>query len=218
MIRLEVNVRDLGVGRQLAGMAEALADKEGLHAKMAENVETSLIDHLHAQNSRSPNSNYFAKAAESVEVEADENHATVRITRIGMALHYNGGTVLPGQSISSFTGEPTKAQAIPTDDVPRQGPENERASPREMGLLAFIPNRKGTGTIGYLVEGEEKEITRGSRKGGKRIVPKPGGDLFFVLRSWTTHLADESVLPTLIALQEAARDGGLEHINSYTDV
>lgn len=222
MITLKVKITDHGVREKLAGFQQALADKEVLHTAMAAGVETSVRAHLRSINSRSPNSDYYSKAARSVEVEADASHALVRVPRTGMALHYYGGQVLPGKSISSFTGKPTVALAIPTDNVPRQGEENERASPREMGILAFIlafiPARNRPGSVGYLVEGEEKQITRGPRKGGRRIVPKKGGQLLFVLRSWTDHDPDESVLPSLIALQTAARDGADKHINSYTNL
>lgn len=218
MIQLKINITDHGVARKLEGFQQALADKEGLHAAMATGLEISVMDHLLGINSRSPNSNYYAKAARSVEVEADASHGLVRVTRTGMALHYHGGQVLPGQSISSFTGRPTTSLAIPTDDVPRQGLENEPAAPREMGILAFIPAHNRPGSVGYLVEGEEKEITRGKNKGGRRIVSKKGGKMLFVLRSWTDHEPDTSVLPSLVAMRAAAAQGANEHINSYTEI
>ena len=95
-----------------------------------------------------------------------------------------------------------------------------RQKPSEAGILAFIPKRGGPNvTTGYLVEGEEKTITRGKGKGGKRIVPKPGGKMMFVLRGWTDHKADESVLPTIVDMQTAAEQAAeavIETLNSRT--
>jgi hypothetical protein len=69
---------------------------------------------------------------------------------------------------------------------------------------------------GYLVEGEEVTIKRGKRKGQTRTAPKPGGKLLYTLRAWTDHQADESVLPSIIELQQAAKDAGLDYLDSIT--
>ena len=71
--------------------------------------------------------------------------------------------------------------------------------------------------MGVLIEGEEKEITRGKRKGGKRIVPRPGGKVLYVLVSWLDFQPDESVLPTLIAMQASARESALAYLESFND-
>jgi hypothetical protein len=196
------------VVRGLASYQACMKDKTPLHLAMAQGVETSVRDHLRGLNSRSPDSGFYGKAAYNTQVTAEENQGLVRVDHVGLALRFYGGRVLP---------KSVKNLAIPTDDVPRIGSEG-RKPPRDMGVLAYLPKRgmDVSATTGYLVEGEEVPITRGKNKGGKRIVPKKGGKLLYTLRAWTDHNADESVLPSLIKLQQAAKDAGEFYIESIT--
>ena len=200
-------------------LAAAMQNKAGIHEAMAGGVEVTVGDHLQGLNSRSPNTNFYASAARGIEVESDALRGLVRIPKLGFALRYYGGHVEPGKSISSFTGELTKALAIPTDDVPVVGPADGRyrQRPADAGLLAFLPSKKSVNSVGVLIQGEEKEITRGKRKGGKRIVPRAGGKVLYVLVSWLDHAPDESVLPTLIAMQDSAREGALAYLESFNE-
>lgn len=184
----------------------AVTDAQGLHEAMAGAVELTVGDHLQALNSRSPNTDYYASAARGVETEASKERALIRIPKLGYPLRYYGGTVSPGKSISSHTGKLTTALALPTDDVPVVGPQDgrHRQRPADAGLLAFLPARNSTKSVGYLLEGEEKVITRGKRKGKTRIAIKPGGKLLYVLAKEAVHQADESVLPTNATMTEAA--------------
>jgi hypothetical protein len=194
--------------RDLAGYQAALKDKTGLHKSMAQGVEAAVSDHLLGLNSRSPNTSFYGRAARSTQVTADDGQGLVSITHRGLALRYYGGRVLPVN---------VKNLAIPSDDVPLAGNEG-RLRPKEMGVLAFIPKRgmDVSATTGYLVEGEEKTITRGKNKGGKRIVPKAGGKLLYTLRAWTDHNADESVIPSTAVLLASAKDAGEYYIESAT--
>lgn len=211
MLRVEVNFKDDGARAGIAAVVRACNDKQGLHQAMAQGVELGVREHLTGLNSRSPNTNFYARAAKSTEVEADGAQGLVRITQRGMALRYYGGRVVPGKSISSFTGKETKALAIPSKNVPLAGREG-RKGPREMGLLAFLPSKK-PGTIGVLIEGAEKA----KKKGGTRIVPKDGGRLMYVLRSWTDHKENPALLPTLSDLIATASNAAEDFIAATTN-
>jgi hypothetical protein len=194
MLKIQVKLEDEGARASLAMLTDVLEHRISLHENMAGAVEASVRDHLRGLNPRSPNTSFYARAARSTAVTADGYGAQVSITHRGMALRYHGGRVRMKD----------KHLALPTANVPLVGGE-ERARPREMGVLAFL-NRKASadaGTRGYLVEGVE---TTGKRSGKKRIVPKPGGKLLYVLRKWTDHEADPGVLPAVPELHRAARD------------
>lgn len=211
MIHLEVNVRDSGASNGISALIRSCKDRTALHEAMAAGVEKNVSEHLLAKNSNSPNSDFYASASKSTEVKADEAGALVLITKRGMALRYYGGRVLPGKTISSFTGKRTTSLAIPSDDVPMAGKEG-RKGPREMGILAFIPSKK-SGTVGVLVEGE---LINRKRGGGQRVVPKDGGKLMYVLRSWTDHKEDKTLLPTLAGLLAAAKDAANDYLEATT--
>lgn len=213
MIRLRVNIEDVAEQSGIAAIKAALEDRASLHDAMAAGVEGTVRNHLQGLNSRSPNTNFYAQAAASVESHSDAAAATVSIPHRGMALRYYGGTVAAGASISSHTGRPTKNLAIPTPNVPVRN--SRRLAPREAGLLAYIPNRSGGATTGYLVEGVEKTVTRGKNKGGTRIVAKVGGVMMFVLRTETTHQADAGVLPTTDELVHGAGQAAEDYVESF---
>jgi hypothetical protein len=57
---------------------------------------------------------YWDKAADSIQqpnIESDG--VSVSVNKPGVALHYFGGTVKPGKSISRFTGRPTTLLTLP---------------------------------------------------------------------------------------------------------
>lgn len=218
-MNLTVYLYDHGTQARLDAVAAALADSAAIHEAMAAGVERIVGDHLLGLNSRSPNTDFYASAARGIETEADGEGALVRIPKLGFALRYYGGTVTAGKGISSKTGKPTRALAIPDEDVPVVGPPDgrHRMRPGEWpGLLAFLPT-KSTKSTGVLVEGEEKDITRGKNKGGKRIVPKVGGKLIYVLAESITFQGDESVLPSQGALFSAAAEAAEDYLSSFND-
>ena len=133
-------------------------------------------------------------AARGVNSQADAEAATIIIQAAGIGLRRFGGEVKPGRNVSSKTGQPTKSIAIPTKHVPIVN--QSRPSPSNFPMLAFIPNRKGGDTTGYLVEGEQKLAKHGKRKGQYITVAKKNGEMLFVLRKRTTHQADPAVLPS----------------------
>ena len=91
---------------------------------------------------------------------------------------------------------------MPADKVPAEGGRCIR--PGRAGLLAFIRSRTGGETVGFLVEGAEKTLTRGKNKGAVRIVPKPGGSLLYTLRTITRHRPDHGILAAEARISEAA--------------
>lgn len=208
MLTIEVNIKDLGASAGIAALLRTCEHRTALHRAMAAGVEAEAQAHLRARNSRSPNTSFYGRAALSAqggtaaaEISANESGATLTFTHRGLALRYYGGRVLPKDA---------KHLALPTKAVPLAGTEG-RMPPREMGILAFLPRKKGAdaGTFGYLVEGIEKP-------GRKRPVPKPGGKLFYVLRSWTDHKPDPTVLPTMADLIRAATAAGGAYVQDLT--
>lgn len=191
-----------------------LRDREGLHRAMAAGVSEGVTNHLAGLNSRSPNTNWYARAAESVEYDAAAEGAEIRVTKTGAALRLYGGTTTAGKSISSFTGKATRNQALPTKNVPVVG--ERRLSPREVGVLAFIPSRSGSiHTTGVLVEGVMQLIRRGKNKGMMRAVPKKDGRLMFVLSRLVTQQPDPTVIPSREQIAAAAVEGGSNFIASF---
>lgn len=219
MIRVTVKIEGV-VAAAIARLGEGLADTATLHDAIRAEAEAQVRAHILKLKSRSPNTNYYGKAAAGVNSSADAKSATVSILQAGYALRREGGTVTPGRTNSSKTGKPTKALALPTKYVPIRN--QERAIPRDFPLLAFIPNRKGGDTIGYLVEGVAKTAKRGKNKGKNYIAAKSkadGGKLLFVLRSRTRHKPDPSVLPLdteLIATATRAITDYINILNSAT--
>lgn len=189
MLEVQVKITDGGLRDALDSLAADLQATTDLHEAMAVAVEEKVRGHLLERNSKSPKTGYYAKASRSVESKADEQAGHVTVPHTGVALRYYGGRV----------NMKDKYLALPTDQVPVRG--DERLRPGEMENLAFIPKR-GMGvsaTVGYLVEGETNS------KG--KLVPKKqedGGKLMFVLRAFTDHQADPSVIPTDAELTSSA--------------
>jgi len=202
MLTLQVNVKDIGASAGIAAILRTSQQRTQLHLEMAQGVEREASAHLLGINTRSPNTSFYGRAARSSETRADESGAVLSFTHRGIALRYYGGRVLPKN---------VKNLALPTKDVPLAGNEG-RKGPREMGILAYLSARKGAapGTTGYLVEG--MEVTS-KRTGKTRKVPLPGGKLLYVLRSWTDHNPDATVLPAMAALIQAATDAGEAYVS-----
>lgn len=200
MMRVYVDVRELG-GRAVSLLREKLVNRAELHELIADAAEENVREHLRGLNTRSPNTNFYGKAARAVSSKSDDKEAVVTISHRGFAQRYYGGRILPKN---------VKHLALPTEHVPVVN--FVRLAPRDAGPLAFIPRLGGPNvTAGYLVEGEEKRITRGKNKGKKRIAPKKGGKMMYVLRGWVDQDPDPTVLPSNDELTE----GGVEALRDY---
>lgn len=204
MLKVEVKYSDDGLQAALAALAGDLAATTELHQAMAEGVGETVRGHLLGLNSRSPNTGFYAKASRSVERAWDDSAGTVSVPHRGAALRYYGGRV----------NMKDKYLALPTDKVPVQGDERQR--PGEIADLAFIPKRGSdvSATVGYLVQGEKKTITRGPNKGQERLVPKKGGAMMFVLRAFTDHAPDPAVIPDDATLTASAASAGENYLQA----
>jgi hypothetical protein len=213
MLKVTVNLVDAGARAGLAAVERALTRRAALHEAMADRAGEALKSHLRARDTRSPNTHFYADAAASLETDASDAGAELRVVKRGMALRYYGSAGLPGGVVSAgrtqrtLTGRPTRLLALPTGKVPVR--DGTRQAPDQMGLLAFIPSKKGGGV---LVEGAIRPITRGPNKGATRVVPKEGGGVLYVLKEETRHQPDETVLPELAALQGAAAEAAGDFI------
>lgn len=69
---------------------------------------------------KSQSRHYWRGAIDSTEVDqqASNGVATIRISQVGVRLHWKGGTVRPTGRPSEVTGKPTKSLLIPFDDSP----------------------------------------------------------------------------------------------------
>jgi len=217
MLKIKVTIDAAAAMASLEAKERAMNDREGMHAGIAEAAANFTREHLLKKYvPRNERGDFWADVREGVSSVADASSATVSLNELGINLRYNGGEVKPGKSISSWTGELTRALAIPSRSVPIEGGRQLR--PGRAGTLAFIQARGiGRETIGYLVEGEEKEITRGKNKGGKQIVPLAGGDLMFTLRSITRHRGDKGILPPESQLSDVAKQAIANFVDSYED-
>jgi hypothetical protein len=197
VLSVQVNITGAEMAAALEGLRHDLGARVELHDAMAGAVENNVRGYLLEKNSRSPNTGFYAKASRSVESTAAADAAEVRIGHTGMALRYYGGRV----------NMKDRFLALPTEHVPVRG--DERMRPGEMGDLAFIPKRGMgvSGTVGYLVEGEMKPEA-------KRATPKPGGRMMFVLRAFTDHQPDETVLPTMGAMGKSAGDAAGDFLSA----
>lgn len=202
----------------LKAFGAAMKDKKGLHKSISTSVLDAVRDRLKAEYlpRDGPRGNFWADVIASAQAKSSEEMATVSLTELGIGLRYRGGEVTPGKSISSYTGELTRALAIPTLKVPVKGGRQVR--PGKAGVLAFIQgNRLGGETIGYLVEGETRTAKKGKNKGKPYTVAKPGGALLYTLRTITRHRGDKNILPTNQAITETASRAARDFIDSFID-
>lgn len=215
MLRLTINVEKSSLGALTAG----LADRAGLHATMATAVESTVKDHLTAAYvPRNKRGNFWERVRDSIEVQSGEEDASVSLVELGIGLRYHGGEVTAGKNPAAAgpnKGNPTRALAIPSEAVPVAN--GRQLPPAKMGTLAFLRRVTGGETVGFLVEGMEKIATRGKNKGLPYIVPKPGGDLLYTLRTITRHTGDKGILPDDAALLAAASGATRDWIDSFEE-
>ncbi len=217
MIKIAIDVNAVSANAALMSITRAMSDRAGLHGSLAKGTQSKVQDHLLTKYvPRNKRGDFWADVRNGVTATANDGAATVTLNELGISLRFNGGEVTPGKSISSYTGKPTRALAIPSDKVRIEGGRQIR--PGRAGLLAFMRTAtKGGDTVGYLVEGEEKEITRGPNKGKKAIVPKTGGELLYTLRTITRHKGDKGILPKQSELLETAKMIAAQWIDSYDE-
>lgn len=204
-LNVKVSINAAAPMARLEKIKEVAADQETTGAVLAEallKLTRQRIQDKYVPED-DPGITFWADVRNSAEAEVQGNVITVSLNELGVGLRYRGGDVTPGKSISSYTGKLTRALSVPTPKVPTL--QGRYIRPGRAGLLAFIRAVTRGETIGYLVEGQQKTITRGKNKGKERVVPKPGGSLLYVLRSVTHHREDPGILPDEAAIQAAAQ-------------
>lgn len=214
-MNLSIAIDSTALKTSLEATARGLEDKAGMHGSIAQAVSVATRGHLTSNYlpRDGPRGDFWADVINSISSTADVAAASVSLNELGIRLRYDGGDVTPGKSISSYTGETTRALAIPSDKVPVAGGRQIR--PGRAGILAFIRKAAAGETIGYLVEGQERIATRGKNKGKPYIEAKPSGSLLYTLRTITRHTGDKNILPAEAALIDAASSAVRKFIGSF---
>jgi hypothetical protein len=162
---------------------------------MGRALANTLKSHFRARNASQPNklggtrTNFWSGVAAAVNNPRMEGSIiAVSVSAEAINLKVFGGVVLPTNK---------KALAVPV---------NAKAygvMARDMPGLAFLFARNGKpGTMGYLVEGLPHTVTRGKNKGTATFKPRPGGQMMYVLRKYTTHEPDPEALPPVQKIGE----------------
>jgi hypothetical protein len=214
-MNISVKIDTAELTSSLEAQAKGMEDKAGMHAAIRLETEETVKGHLREKYlpKDGPRGDFWSDVIATAEASSDDDSATVTLSELGITLRYFGGVVTPGKSISSYTGKVTRALAIPSDKVPVAGGRQIR--PGRAGILAFIRNRSLGETVGYLVSGELKKITRGPNKGKDRVIPKTGGQLLYTLRTITRHKGDPYILPSDDRLVESAKKAIFAHLDSF---
>lgn len=163
----------------------------------------ALRRHFRDLNAKRPNklggkrTNFYSRVAESVNAPVNIGRTIrIAIAHPHLAQRLYGGTITPRKR---------KMLAIPAHA------SAHGISPRVYpGPLAYIPTLKG----GVLVQGEERTITRGKRKGGKRIAPKQDGAVIYALKGAITQRADPSVMIAATTMTAALTEAAEDHLAS----
>lgn len=217
-LAVNIKIDASAVVAELKNSEHAMRDKEGMHGSIAIASEKLVKDHITAKYlpRDGQRGDFWADVIESTQSTSDGNSANVVLSELGVSLRYFGGEVTPGKSISSYTGELTKALAIPSDKVPVSGGRQIR--PGRAGLLAFIQSARGGETVGFLVEGiavARKRDGKRGKKGEPYTIPKPGGSLLYTLRTITRHKGDKGILPSDDEIEDAAVKAILDFVGSF---
>jgi hypothetical protein len=214
-MNISVSVEAAALTSSLSAIISAIKDKEGMHGAIATAVTVVTRDHLTSRYlpKDGPRGDFWADVINGITSTSDESAATVSLNELGIRLRYEGGEVTPGKSISSYTGEITRALAIPSDKVPVAGGRQIR--PGRAGILAFIQKASRGETVGFLVEGEERISKRGKNKGKPYAVPKAGGSLLYTLRTITRHNPAPGILPSEAEIMEAAARSVADFVGSF---
>jgi len=149
-------------------------------------LEFSPAHHRTASALGAPRTGFYSEAARGVQQpQLDANGVVVAINKIGLALRYFGGVVVP--RIAKLLTIPARTEAY-----------GKRASEfNNLRLIMFGPG------AGALVE-REASVLRGSKKAGTAKGDSIGGLIYFWLVRQATQKADRTVLPSDAELGTAA--------------
>lgn len=141
---------------------------------------------------------YWRGAIDSTEVDqqASNGVATIRISQVGVRLHWKGGTVRPTGRPSEVTGKPTRSLLIPFDDSPLRKTRQTLKEWSGTKQIRVIKSRRG---CPILIATEEKKTRTNITWLGKLV------------RS-THHDPRPEVMPTSEELSAALHKGAKQHI------
>jgi hypothetical protein len=214
-LSITVSIDSAAANASLRAITRATQDRVGMHDVIATAARELVRDHLETKYFPRDKDGlaFWRDVWKSAEANHDNERATVTLRESFIALRYYGGEVTPGKSISSYTGRPTRALAIPSKAVMVK--DGRRVQPSQSGILAFIHAARGRETVGYLVEGVEIVAKHGPNKGKKITLPKVGGKLLYTLRTITRHRGDSGILPPVAAITTAAAQAIEDFIDSF---
>jgi hypothetical protein len=219
------------VEQMLAGLGAGPRGLEHLNKVLGQAAYHVVRDHLRDRNLTvptplgAPKSNYYERAADSTTFVVDPGGATVSISGIaapGIALHYFGGTVKPGQNPSSFTGQPTKYLTIPIS------PEAYGHSASEFDDLVVLWGRNGPWALARkALTPKQRRLIKSRGYAGESLTGDNAGELMYLLVKEATIQPNPEVLPDeddiAVACQDAMSDyledlalvGGNRNPNRY---
>jgi hypothetical protein len=220
-ITLQVDVSNTA-SPGLAALRAGLADGTAMHgaigfagqaAAKAHLESAGYLGRVNALGGKS--TGFWRSAGEAITSEATEDTATITYRHRGVALRYWGGEVTP---------KTRKALSVPAHKSAHGLNASEYPTP-----LAFIPASTQFGpfrqggsqdTVGYLVRGETKTVSRGPNKGKTKVVPLKkgkGGELIYVLRRRTFHKPDPNIIPPDEAILEEATKAAKRYLDSLPE-
>jgi hypothetical protein len=188
MIQINIDIKNTATPA-INQMLKDVKPGGALGMVMGRALANTLKKHFRARN-LVPNklggtrTNFWSAVAAAVQNPVvSTGEVSVAVSHPAIAQKYYGGKI-----------EPTKKKALA---IPVHRLAHGRMA-RDMQGLAFRPAgtaAKKAGTVGYLVEGELRKITRGPRKGKDAMRPKVGGAMMFVLRKFVDQARDPKTLP-----------------------
>ena len=186
-LKIDIDLTD-DVTPELRALVAQIKPGGPLGTVLGRALATTLRNHFRKRNLKGnklggKRTNFWSSMAKAVQnPKISTAEITVTVSDRALAQKVFGGRIVPVNR---------KALAIPADK------KAYGKSPRAFDHLAFIPARKkGSGTVGFLVEGVPGIISRGKRKGEATTRPLKGGALMYVLRAFVDQDPDPEALPT----------------------
>lgn len=192
MIQLTVNI----TSPHLPKASQIGKELPAAVTKTASNNILKLIKNNFATLGSGP---FWEEAAASTKANVRGSVARITITQTGVRLRWLGGVVLPGKSISSKTGRPTRCLALPID-------RKNKKEPIFFGNLTWLPIMRGK-VRGLLLPCETATAKRPYKdKPAGRTVCRPakGAKPLYMLVTDTVHRPNPAVMPSEKKLTEAA--------------
>lgn len=198
-IRLQTAALD-----DLLATAKKVGSGQDAALAAARGVRNIVRSHLFNLNVRSPRTDFYAKAAQSVsEAQPEGKGAAIVIAQVGLAQRWLGGDIKAGVGTSSATGGLTQYLAIPARD------EAHDKTPGDFDDLGFVPRGNGKAMLVQALQtsivGSRGKILKHPEK--RADVNTTGGLVMFWLVPEVHQEPDASVMPSGQDMDIAARAG-----------